>query len=81
MQRQLETYSTCFTFSLLRLIQHALLFHSGLLHYFHRDFCSHPHIDLSFTKKLWPKKSEVINLKGAKIKFFLRFSIAEIQPN
>ncbi len=65
----------------LRLVKHALLFHSSLLHYYHHDFCSHPHIDLSFTKKLCPKKSEVKNLKSAKIKFFWRFSLAEIQPN
>ncbi len=36
----------------LRLVKHALLFPSGLLHYYHHDFCSHPHTDLSFTNKL-----------------------------
>jgi hypothetical protein len=35
-----------------RLVKHALLFPSGLLHYYHHDFCSHPHTDLSVTKKL-----------------------------
>ncbi len=35
-----------------RLVKRALLFPSCLLHYHHHDFCSHPHIDLSFTKKL-----------------------------
>jgi hypothetical protein len=39
----------------LRLVQHAVLFPSGLLHYYPHDFCSHPHTDLSFTKKLSPK--------------------------
>ncbi len=36
----------------LRLVKHALLFPSGLLHYYHHDFCSHPLNNLSFTKKL-----------------------------
>jgi hypothetical protein len=36
----------------LRLVKHVLLFPSGLLHHYHHDFCSHPHTDLSFTKKL-----------------------------
>jgi hypothetical protein len=43
---QLETCQTRF-----------LRFPSGLLHYYHHDFCSHPHTDLSFTNKLSPKKS------------------------
>jgi hypothetical protein len=64
-----------------RLVNRALLFPSGLLHYYHHDFCSHPHTDLSFTKKLKRKKSSVINLKSAKIKCFLRFWIAKFHPN
>jgi len=39
-----------------RLFQRALLFPSGLLHYYHHDFCSHPHTDLSFTKKTVAEK-------------------------
>jgi hypothetical protein len=35
----------------LRLVKHALLFPSGLLHDYHHDFCSHPHTDLCYTKK------------------------------
>jgi hypothetical protein len=31
----------------LSLVKHALLFPFGLLHYYHHDFCSHPHTDLS----------------------------------
>jgi hypothetical protein len=41
----------------LRLVKHSLLFPSGLLHYYHHDFCSHPHTDLSFTKKTIVKKN------------------------
>jgi len=36
----------------LRLVKRALLFPSGFLHYHHHDFRSHPHMHLSFTKKL-----------------------------
>jgi hypothetical protein len=36
----------------LRLVKHALLFPSGLLHCYHHDFCSHPHTHLSFYQKI-----------------------------
>jgi hypothetical protein len=40
-----------------RLVKRALRFPSGLLHYYHHDFCSYPHTDLSFTKKTIAEKS------------------------
>jgi hypothetical protein len=65
----------------LRLVTHALLFPSGLSIIIIMTFV-HIHTPTSLSPKNCSKnKNKVLNLKSAKIKCFLRCSIAKIQQN